>query len=154
MAITTCRECSREVSTEAASCPHCGIPNPAKEGVPLREGSSYAGSAGRDSTNRTAYIVVAAAVVIAIFLFLGNFRIVSGAGVVSRQYFGFDDMFASVGDCTTAPWLVASAQHGKLCSDLQAAGILESDAAMEDRTRREILDEAEKIQEELMRDLR
>ncbi|SOC52868.1 hypothetical protein SAMN05660748_4215 [Blastococcus aggregatus] len=28
MAMTLCRECTRDVSTEAASCPHCGVPNP------------------------------------------------------------------------------------------------------------------------------
>ena len=30
MALLPCRECAREVSTEAASCPHCGVPNPAR----------------------------------------------------------------------------------------------------------------------------
>ena len=28
MALTNCRECQGEVSTEARSCPHCGVPNP------------------------------------------------------------------------------------------------------------------------------
>lgn len=28
MAMTTCRECGLNVSTEAASCPHCGVPTP------------------------------------------------------------------------------------------------------------------------------
>lgn len=31
MAMTTCRECSREVSTEAAACPHCGARHPYEE---------------------------------------------------------------------------------------------------------------------------
>jgi hypothetical protein len=29
MALTTCRECQKEVSTEAATCPNCGTPKPA-----------------------------------------------------------------------------------------------------------------------------
>lgn len=29
MAISTCRECKADVSTEAATCPHCGVPSPA-----------------------------------------------------------------------------------------------------------------------------
>lgn len=29
MAMTTCKECKKEVSTSARSCPHCGTPNPA-----------------------------------------------------------------------------------------------------------------------------
>jgi hypothetical protein len=49
MALTTCPECKREVSTEAASCPHCGYPMAPLEGArpagahqppPVPEGSS------------------------------------------------------------------------------------------------------------------
>lgn len=29
MALSTCRECRPQVSSEAASCPHCGVPSPA-----------------------------------------------------------------------------------------------------------------------------
>src|SRR5438128_2587534 len=28
MALAPCRECAKEISTEAASCPHCGVPTP------------------------------------------------------------------------------------------------------------------------------
>lgn len=31
MALTRCRECRREVSTEARTCPHCGVPYPARK---------------------------------------------------------------------------------------------------------------------------
>ena len=34
MALTTCRECGREVSTGAATCPHCGAANPAGKARP------------------------------------------------------------------------------------------------------------------------
>lgn len=34
MALRPCRECNREVSTEAASCPHCGVPRPALRPAP------------------------------------------------------------------------------------------------------------------------
>jgi len=30
MALTACRECEKEVSTEAKTCPHCGAPYPAR----------------------------------------------------------------------------------------------------------------------------
>ena len=30
MALTICRECRREVSTSAATCPHCGVPSPGR----------------------------------------------------------------------------------------------------------------------------
>lgn len=31
MALKSCRECKKEVSTEAKTCPHCGVANPTKE---------------------------------------------------------------------------------------------------------------------------
>jgi hypothetical protein len=30
MALTNCRECGHEISSEAESCPNCGAPNPQK----------------------------------------------------------------------------------------------------------------------------
>lgn len=35
MALQPCRECGQQVSTEAASCPHCGTPNPT--GIPPKQ---------------------------------------------------------------------------------------------------------------------
>lgn len=32
MALVTCRECKKEVSSEARSCPHCGIAHPDPRG--------------------------------------------------------------------------------------------------------------------------
>ena len=31
MALMPCRECSQQVSTEARACPHCGVPDPARQ---------------------------------------------------------------------------------------------------------------------------
>jgi len=35
MALTTCRECGKEVSTGAESCPHCGVPRKRKGGFSI-----------------------------------------------------------------------------------------------------------------------
>jgi hypothetical protein len=32
MALQACRECSQQVSSEATTCPHCGVPRPAGGG--------------------------------------------------------------------------------------------------------------------------
>jgi len=32
MALEPCRECGQQVSTEAPTCPHCGVPSPTREG--------------------------------------------------------------------------------------------------------------------------
>lgn len=42
MPLTICRECKREVSTEAKTCPYCGRPDPTK---PLKAERSYGGCA-------------------------------------------------------------------------------------------------------------
>jgi len=33
MALGPCRECREEVSSEAASCPHCGVPTPTRSAI-------------------------------------------------------------------------------------------------------------------------
>jgi len=39
MPLTQCRECGAQVSTEAHSCPHCGVPSPTSPSAALRQGS-------------------------------------------------------------------------------------------------------------------
>lgn len=87
-------------------------------------------------------------------LFFGNFRVVSGAGLIKRQYFGFDEPFASVADCTSGPWLVVSVQHGPLCSDLQAAEVLESDEDHNRRIESEVAREMQDIQRQVEQEQR
>lgn len=74
MAITNCRECDARVSTEALSCPHCGVPRPAsvppqvgREAAPSSVGptrqsvSGQAGPASASSTRRPTQQVVVVA---------------------------------------------------------------------------------------------
>jgi len=44
MPLTQCRECGAQVSTEAHSCPHCGVPSPTSPSDALRQGSEPARS--------------------------------------------------------------------------------------------------------------
>lgn len=45
MPLSECRECDREISTEARVCPHCGVPGPTREqgaeGEDFREPQEY-----------------------------------------------------------------------------------------------------------------
>lgn len=43
MALVECRECGREVSTEATACPHCGVPSPGVTGDLREESCSECG---------------------------------------------------------------------------------------------------------------
>ena len=117
MPIVACRECEKEVSTQAPYCPHCGVPKPSSKAPPA---------------DPVFVRIWLAALAVAVVLMAGNFRVVTdvpGMRIVQRQVFGFDAPIASVEDCTSVPWIVALAAHGRLCRDLQAAGILQSDEA-------------------------
>ena len=46
MALARCRECGRDVSTEAASCPHCGAPRPTVPETGAPAPSSPTGTGG------------------------------------------------------------------------------------------------------------
>jgi uncharacterized OB-fold protein len=37
MALTKCRECGKEVSTDTVTCPHCGVVDPSGSGRPAPE---------------------------------------------------------------------------------------------------------------------
>lgn len=117
MPIVTCRECERDASTQAPHCPHCGAPKPSNKAPPA------------DPFLVRFWLTLLA---VSAFAIAGNFRVVTdvpGVRIISRQTFGFDDPIASVEDCTSVPWIVAIAAHGRLCRDLQAAGILQDDEA-------------------------
>jgi uncharacterized membrane protein YdbT with pleckstrin-like domain len=48
MALAACRECGKQVSTEALSCPHCGVPRPAARTASAGESPrGYAGTTER-----------------------------------------------------------------------------------------------------------
>jgi len=49
MALERCRECGKDVSTEAATCPYCGVPRPTER----RGATSASPAAGRDYVSRT-----------------------------------------------------------------------------------------------------
>src|SRR5438105_1794459 len=51
MALAQCRECGRNVSTEASSCPHCGVPGPTVAAA-RRSTSSSATAADSPFTRR------------------------------------------------------------------------------------------------------
>ena len=54
MALTTCKECKKEVSIQAKTCPYCGIDNPGMI----------------DTINRRVGVVVLALLVFCVYIFL------------------------------------------------------------------------------------
>ena len=145
MAMVKCPECGHDISSDAQACPRCGKP---------LAGVAIIAATATTNVQRNGVALVLLLALLAVFF--GNFRIVSGAPniIVERSTFGFDEPFASVADCTTSSWIVASAQHGKLCADLQAAGILESNDARTARVEAEMRKKMEEIQAQVRRSLR
>jgi hypothetical protein len=56
MALAVCRECFHDVSTEAASCPHCGVSSPTSQGPQPKPGI--------DRRNPLTYLAIITAVVV------------------------------------------------------------------------------------------
>lgn len=140
-----CPECGHDISSDAQACPSCG--------KPLAGVVTIAATAVSNLRRNGVALVLLLAL---LAVFFGNFRVVSGAPniIVARSTFGFDEPFASVADCTTSSWIVASAQHGKLCADLQAAGVLESNEGRAARVEAEMRKKMEEIQAQLRRSMR
>jgi hypothetical protein len=147
MALVTCPDCERSVSDSAPSCPGCGRP--------MQNATPAALAAAPESGSVLRPILATASVALVLLAVgLGNFHVVSGAEgrvFVKRVSFGYEDSFGSVSDCTSGPWVVAAAQHGKLCRALQDAGILESDADRDARVQREVQQQMERIQADVQR---
>lgn len=86
MPIKLCRECGHQVSTEAPSCPKCGVPDPAR---PLAEGESVTPEAKAQAlSNIGCVMVIVGAAVLALLAV-----ILVAAGVL----FGDDDDSTSDG---------------------------------------------------------
>jgi hypothetical protein len=92
MAITVCRVCQEEVSTEAKDCPHCGAPFPSKKewkgsGFEWKSGKTFYGyplvhiAFGRDTRNK---LRVAKGVIA-----IGQFAI----GLITLAQFGIGILF-------------------------------------------------------------
>jgi hypothetical protein len=66
MALAPCRECGRQVSTEAATCPHCGVGRPARQIATPSVPNYPSPDPKKRSAVRAAFIGIGIAIVIAI----------------------------------------------------------------------------------------
>lgn len=76
MALQTCRECGREVSTEAEACPHCGVRSPTREAARREVRSS--------ELRWTAVFVALVALVAGLWWAMDHRYVETQAGVVDR----------------------------------------------------------------------
>jgi hypothetical protein len=108
MALVHCRECAKDVSTEAATCPHCGIGSPAPQ-QPVA-----------NRTDITLPLVMAAAVALVGFLLVKAF--VGGgsspensvdAASSSAAGTAFDAGYQSLDDRNAAKFCAFAVEKGK-----------------------------------------
>jgi len=64
-----------------------------------------------------------------------------GKKITSRESFGFSETFINVDKITGMPWISAKSQYPLGCLILAREGIIESDAQLKNRTRREVQQE-------------
>lgn len=147
-----CPFCGEEILAIAKKCKHCGSD---------LETDSHGGTTSKKQSLPWALLVLIA---IAVLLFFGNFHIITGGSVgpkvVSRDSFGFSEIFINVDAITNMPWISAKSRFPIGCRVLAREGIIESDEAFKARITREANQEFEKAMkdtqketERLLRDL-
>ena len=92
-----------------------------------------------------------------IFIFaiiLGKIHIVTGGSVgpkfISRESFGFSEMFINVDKITGMPWISAQTKYPLGCKALAREGIIETDQEFKTRTKQEIQEDIDKITREAL----
>jgi hypothetical protein len=163
-----CNNCSESVDDQFDTCWSCGhshTGNPPTEVV--REAASTnkeivkieedKKALLRATTDKSASKLIIMSISAVIGIFFGNYHVVSGVSgrwLIPRLSFGYEQIFGSISECTSVPFIVAKTQSGKLCGALQAEGILASDIEMENHQRREIDKELKRQSEILQERLR
>jgi len=141
MSLINCPVCKKEISPNAAACPHCG--EPMKKDLP------------KPPSSRLILLLV---VLVTIIAFVGNVHLVTGSNVAysidKRESFGFSEMFVDVDAITGMPWIAAKSRFPLGCRLLQRKRIIESEEHMRERIRantEEAMDEARKKAVEQMK---
>lgn len=152
MALIECKECKKEISDKATSCPHCGI---ALE-TPEKEYESELMKAYEDQkvekkeSNKWTKIIILA---VFIFIAYGTLRVYTGGGlgfkITTKDSFSFTDTFVNLDDVLGKPNFVFSSEHPAVKKQLQKMGVIETDEQMQERIEADI----KAKQEEMMKDI-
>ena len=160
--VKNCPFCGEEILAVAKKCKHCG--SDLGMGPHEEEVSSKSEASSPVHRKKSSPWVLVVLVAIAVLLFFGNFHIITGGSVgpkiVSRDSFGFSEIFINVDAITSMPWISAKSRFPLGCRVLAREGIIESDEAFKARIEREAKEEfdkamrdAQKETEKLLRDL-
>jgi len=84
MALTPCRECGKDVSDEAPSCPHCGVPDPSGDRSPQTSRSLRSQDASSEDSRSGGCLGTGLLVVGVLWGLIGVGNIVVGFGNIAE----------------------------------------------------------------------
>ncbi len=130
MSLIECRECNKEISDKAQSCPHCGAP-----------GEVYRGITRKKWHERTSVTLLIAAT--AVIVALGFIHLITGVvspynlpfDIIVKESFGFRETFIDAKAILTMPYNLARRKHPIGCKVLQKLGYMEPEESIEKRMR-------------------
>ena len=139
-------------------CPKCGLINPPEAvkcdcgyefSKDYKERSSSKSEIKEESPSPWRLVVLIA---VAIFLFFGNFHIITGESIglriAKRSSFGFSEIFINVDAITHMPMIAAYSKYPLGVQVLQKKGIIESREEFKKRTDREMKEEFDKAMQD------
>jgi hypothetical protein len=109
-----------------------------------------------DRTTKILLILSILPILIIFIALAGSYRVYYGAGVgtrvVEKDSFSFKDTIVNLDDLLGQPRIVVATGHPAVKRQLEQMGIIETDRQVQNRVRREISEEAMRIQNQMIED--
>ena len=145
-------------------CPKCGLINP-PEAVRCDCGYEFRKDYKERSSNKVEVVKelpspwrLVILIGVAIFLFFGNFHIISGENVglriAKRSSFGFSEIFINVDAIINMPMIAALSKYPLGVRVLQKKKIIESREEFKERTNREMKEERDQAMQDAEREFK
>ena len=162
MALIECKECKREISDKAMSCPYCGI---ALE-IPKQEYESELMKAFEEqklemqvskdqNSNKWMKVVIVA---VSLFIAYGTVRVYTGGSIgfkiTTKNSFSFTDTFINLDDILGKPNFVFSSEHPAVKKQLQEMGVIETDEQMRKRIEADLETQQAKAMEDYQQQMK
>lgn len=145
--LVTCRECEKSISDQASSCPNCGCPVKTTE----PDASELKSSDPFTKHLSVPWSIGLPVLVGGILIFCLNYHVVWIQNMptpIRRTSMSLSEPMSNLDEIAGTPWITAVGRFPLTVKALQQAGVLESDAAREERVKKEINAKIEASQQE------
>lgn len=148
MALIKCKECNRQVSDKAVTCPHCR--------APVKDGKEQKSKKWHERTSIT--LCVAAGLIVIGFGFIHVITgVISPYGlpfdIVRKESFGYRETFINARKITSLPYDAAKLKYPLSCEALQNRNYIESGSVFETKMTRQLQENIKTWQMEFERGL-